>query len=69
MRPLTLAGKSRFTLTLTGEAPHEGRMKIGNIGVEATLSDADIDGLPLDQHLQDGTLVISVAGGETQISG
>ncbi|MGB2021047.1 MAG: AsmA-like C-terminal domain-containing protein [Candidatus Puniceispirillaceae bacterium] len=69
LRPLTLAGKSRFTLTLTGEAPHEGRMKIGNIGVEATLSDADIDGLPLDQHLQDGTLVISVAGGQTQISG
>ena len=69
LRPLTLAGKSRFTFTLNGQTPHEGRLKIGNISVDATLSEADIDGLPLDQHLQDGTLVISVAGGETQISG
>ncbi len=69
LRPLTLAGNSRFTFTLAGAAPHEGRMKIGDTSVDGTLSEADIDGLPLDQHLQDGTLVISVAGGETQISG
>jgi len=69
LRELSLAGNSRFTLTLTGQTPHEGRLKIGDISVDATLSEADIAGLPLDQHLRDGTLVISVAGGETQISG
>ena len=69
LRALTLTGKSRFTFTLTGAVPHEGRLKIGGISVDATLSEADIDGLPLDQHLQDGTLVISAARGETQISG
>ena len=69
LRPLTLSGKSRFSLSLAGVTPQDKPMKIADIRVDGTVSDADIDGLPLDQHLQEGALVISVADGETRISG
>ena len=69
LRPLTIEGQSRFTLTIAGEVPLGGRFKIADISVDGTLSDADINGLPLGQHLEDSVLVISAGKGETQISG
>ena len=69
LRPFTIKGQSRFTLAIMGEVPLGGRFKLADISVDGTLSDADIDGLPLDQHLQDSALVISAKKGETQISG
>ena len=65
LRPLALLRQKPIYPFPCRVTPQDKPMKIDDIRVDGTVSDANIDGLPLDQHLQEGALVISVADGET----
>jgi len=65
-----ITGQTRFQLSFDGFKPRDGvPLALSNVRVEGTLSEARIAGLPLEQTLEAGALVVKSDNSRIQISG
>ncbi len=69
LKDLSISGQTRFSVSFNAIKPEDKALKLSNIKADATLSEAVVSGLPLEQTLSQAELVVAVEDKQTQISG